>query len=158
MDYGRETRKGERQAIFSPTEEAPELMRGDGVVDGGPVEVLEQRMRGVGEKAVEMMSTTEVLRGGAGEDVVVEGFDMPPTVIERERARERARKAVLETIRTKEMLHKEGVKKVDEVISDLGKTGDVADFYETAREMMEQNLENSYGRKMGDGLTGGRTV
>ncbi len=50
-------------------------------------------------------------------------------------------------IKTGELLDDEGVGEVRAVIQKLNQDGNVADFYDTAREMMETNLVNSYGEK-----------
>lgn len=51
-------------------------------------------------------------------------------------------------IKTKDRLDPAGVKEVDNAIAKLNQTGDVADFYDTARNAMETNLDNSYNRKL----------
>jgi len=51
-------------------------------------------------------------------------------------------------IKTEEHLNASGIAKMDAVINDFEKTGDAATFYESAREMMEINIDSSYGRKL----------
>ena len=48
-------------------------------------------------------------------------------------------------IKTKDSLSELGVQEVKQVISKLNQDGNAADFYDAAREMMEVNMENSYG-------------
>lgn len=48
-------------------------------------------------------------------------------------------------IKTGEMLGEEGVREMQTVISKLDQDGNVADFYDVSRDMMEANLTNSYG-------------
>ena len=48
-------------------------------------------------------------------------------------------------IKTGEKLSVDGVDEVQNVINKLNQDGNVADFYDAAREMMETNLVNSYG-------------
>ena len=52
-----------------------------------------------------------------------------------------------DSIRTTEKLDPSGIKEVDRIISKLNQDGDVASFYTAARDMMEANMENSYGEK-----------
>ena len=49
---------------------------------------------------------------------------------------------------TRETLDESSVQEVQSVIDGLNKGADPADFYETARDMMEANLDNSYNRKL----------
>ncbi|MBO7718230.1 hypothetical protein J6S37_01905 [Candidatus Saccharibacteria bacterium] len=51
-------------------------------------------------------------------------------------------------IKTGETLEEAGVQEVQNVINKLNQDGNVADFYDTARDMMEANLYNSYKRKL----------
>ena len=51
-------------------------------------------------------------------------------------------------IKTGETLEEAGVQEVQNVINKLNQDGNVADFYDTARDMMEANLDNSYNRKL----------
>lgn len=51
--------------------------------------------------------------------------------------------------KTGDKLDPNGVKEIDKAIANLGQTGNVADFYDTAREAMEANIDNSFGRKLG---------
>ena len=51
-------------------------------------------------------------------------------------------------IKTKDRLDPAGVKEIDNAIIKLNQTGNVADFYDTARNAMEVNLDNSYNRKL----------
>lgn len=51
-------------------------------------------------------------------------------------------------INTEGRLESAGVKEIDKAISKLNKTGNIADFYDTARDAMEVNLDNSYNRKL----------
>ena len=48
-------------------------------------------------------------------------------------------------IRTKDTLDAEGIGEMQNVINKLSQDGNVADFYDVARDMMETNLVNSYG-------------
>lgn len=52
------------------------------------------------------------------------------------------------SIKTTNRLNEHGVKNIDDAISKLGQDGNIADFYDLARDMMEENLENSYQRKL----------
>lgn len=49
-------------------------------------------------------------------------------------------------IKTGDRLSKSGVREVDHILHELDKTGDIASFYATAREMTKTNLGNSYGQ------------
>lgn len=51
-------------------------------------------------------------------------------------------------IKTGDRLDSAGVKEIDNAIVKLNQTGDIADFYDTARDAMEINLDNSYNRKL----------
>lgn len=51
-------------------------------------------------------------------------------------------------IKTGETLNQGGIKGIEEAIGTLSKTGDVAGFYDRAREMARENLEASYDRKI----------
>lgn len=51
-------------------------------------------------------------------------------------------------IKTTEHLSDHGIKEIDAAISKLNQDGNIADFYDKARAMMEENLENSYNRKL----------
>ena len=51
--------------------------------------------------------------------------------------------------KTSDKLDPNGVKEIDRSIAKLEQTGDVADFYDTAREAMEANIDNSFSRKLG---------
>lgn len=51
--------------------------------------------------------------------------------------------------KTGDKLDPNGVKEIDKSIAKLEQTGDVAGFYDTAREAMEANIDNSFGRKLG---------
>ena len=51
-------------------------------------------------------------------------------------------------LKTDDRLDPRAVKVVDEAIHKLNQDGNIADFYDTARNMMETNLENSYNRKL----------
>lgn len=51
-------------------------------------------------------------------------------------------------LNTEGRLESAGVKEIDKAISRLNRTGDIADFYDTARDAMEVNLDNSYNRKL----------
>ena len=53
-----------------------------------------------------------------------------------------------EAIKTDDQLDPRAVKIVDDAIHKLDQDGNVADFYDAARDMMETNLENSYHRKL----------
>lgn len=54
----------------------------------------------------------------------------------------------IKDIKTDDKLDPRAVKIVDDAIHKLDQDGNIADFYNTAREMMETNLENSYNRKL----------
>lgn len=51
-------------------------------------------------------------------------------------------------IRTSEKLSPSAIKEVDMAIAKLNQDGNIADFYNTARDAMEANLDNSYNRKL----------
>lgn len=51
-------------------------------------------------------------------------------------------------IKTTEMLNKESVRFIDSEIGQLSKDGNIESFYDKMRNKMEENLENSYGRKL----------
>lgn len=51
-------------------------------------------------------------------------------------------------LNTEGRLESAGVKEIDKAILKLNKTGNIADFYDTARDAMEVNLDNSYNRKL----------
>ncbi len=54
----------------------------------------------------------------------------------------------LSNIKTTKALSATGVQEVSKALDKLDKDAKIADFYDTARQMMEANLENSYGRKI----------
>lgn len=51
-------------------------------------------------------------------------------------------------IRTTDRLNEGGIKNIDDAINKLNQDGNISDFYDLARNMMEENLENSYQRKL----------
>ncbi len=51
-------------------------------------------------------------------------------------------------IKTGEKLESSGIGEVDRIISKLNQDGNIVNFYDSARDMMEANLENSYNRKL----------
>lgn len=51
-------------------------------------------------------------------------------------------------IKTAEHLNESGIRAIEKATQKLNQDGNIADFYTRARDMMEQNLENSYGRKL----------
>lgn len=50
-----------------------------------------------------------------------------------------------EAIKTTESLSKSGIKEVDNALMKFKQDDNAADFYQTARDMMEKNMQNSYG-------------
>ncbi len=54
----------------------------------------------------------------------------------------------IKDIKTDDKLDPRAVKVVDDAIHKLDQDGNIADFYNTARGMMETNLKNSYNRKL----------
>lgn len=73
------------------------------------------------------------------------GPEMPPAPSNAEIAVPAIDEAAL---KTEDRLDPRAVKVVDEAIHKLNQDGNIADFYDTARNMMETNLENSYNRKL----------
>ncbi len=55
-----------------------------------------------------------------------------------------------EVIKTGETLNKEGIREMDRIVKEFEKDGNAADFYETARDMTETHLNNSYNRVLGE--------
>ncbi len=51
-------------------------------------------------------------------------------------------------IKTDKKLSTKAINEVDKAVNKLGRDGNVADFYDTARDAMEANLDNSYNRKL----------
>lgn len=51
-------------------------------------------------------------------------------------------------IKTEDRLSDTAVAAIDEAKAKLDQDGNIASFYDTARDMMETNLENSYNRKL----------
>ena len=51
-------------------------------------------------------------------------------------------------LKTADRLDSRAVKIVDDAIAKLNQDGNIADFYDTARGMMETHLDNSYNRKL----------
>ena len=51
-------------------------------------------------------------------------------------------------IKTTNRLTPESVKAIDESVEKFEQDGKVADFYSSVRDRMEENLDNSYGRKL----------
>ena len=49
---------------------------------------------------------------------------------------------------TGDKLNIDAIKELDAEISKLNQTGNISDFYNHAREAMEANIDNSYGRKL----------
>ena len=68
---------------------------------------------------------------------------MPPMAAEETQTQSSLKTDIIEA-----SLDSAGVKEIDKAISKLNRTGNVADFYETARDAMETNLNNSYNRKL----------
>lgn len=54
-------------------------------------------------------------------------------------------------IKTTDTLDPRSVEAIDEVMSQLDKDGDVVSFYDKSRYYMEKNIDESFGRKIGDG-------
>ncbi len=54
--------------------------------------------------------------------------------------------------KTTDKLDQTGVEAIDAAVEKLNQDGDIANFYDTARQMMEANLDNSYDRKLGEGI------
>ena len=79
---------------------------------------------------------------------------MPPTMSEETQTRSSLKTDIIEAsldktaLNTEGRLESAGVKEIDKAISKLNRTGNVADFYETTRDAMETNLNNSYNRKL----------
>ena len=79
---------------------------------------------------------------------------MPPTMSEGAQTQSSLKTDIIEAsldktaLNTEGRLESAGVKEIDKAISRLNRTGNVADFYETARDAMETNLNNSYNRKL----------
>lgn len=79
---------------------------------------------------------------------------MPPMVAEETQTQPPLKTDIIEASLDKSALNTEGrlesagVREIDKAISKLKHTGNVADFYETARDAMETNLNNSYNRKL----------
>ena len=71
---------------------------------------------------------------------------MPPTMSEETQIIEASLDKT--ALNTEGRLESAGVKEIDKAISKLNRTGNVADFYETTRDAMETNLNNSYNRKL----------
>ncbi len=55
-------------------------------------------------------------------------------------------------LKTTDKLSQTGIEAIDAAVEKLNQDGDIANFYDTARQMMEANLDNSYNRKLGEGL------
>lgn len=72
-------------------------------------------------------------------------LEMPPTSAT-------AREAIPDrSIRTEgDHLSGAAIEAIDQIKAKLGQTGDVSSFYDEARAMTSANLENSYGRKIGE--------
>ena len=79
-------------------------------------------------------------------------MDMPPNHVSDDKELGVAETAALavnmSSIKTKDKLAEEGVKEVDNIITKLNQDGNIADFYETARDMAYANLKNSYNREV----------
>ena len=79
---------------------------------------------------------------------------MPPMAAEETQTQSSLKTDIIEAsldktaLNTEGRLESAGVKEIDKAISKLNRTGNVADFYETARDAMETNLNNSYNRKL----------
>ncbi len=54
-------------------------------------------------------------------------------------------------IKTTNRLDPRSVEAIDKVMSRLDKDGDVVNFYDKSRNYMEENIDKSFGRKIGDG-------
>lgn len=54
-------------------------------------------------------------------------------------------------IKTTDRLDPRSVEAIDEAMSQLDKDGDVVSFYDKSRNYMEKNIDESFGRKIGDG-------
>ncbi len=52
-------------------------------------------------------------------------------------------------IKTEEKLSKSGIREVDEVLTKFKQDNNPSGFYDSVRNMMEANLDNSYNRKLG---------
>ena len=51
-------------------------------------------------------------------------------------------------IKTGDKINPDALKEINKATSRLDQTGNIADFYDTIRDAMEVNLDNSYGRKL----------
>ena len=51
-------------------------------------------------------------------------------------------------IKTGDIISPDAIKEMDKATNKLNQTGDIADFYDTIRDAMEVNLDNSYNRKL----------
>lgn len=96
---------------------------------------------------------------GENEIVNIEQFSMPPGYQPEQQPSEEAinesETDIVESttnpgIKTKETLSKEGFKAIEGARHELDQTGNIADFNDKIRKMMLENLENSYGRKVGE--------
>ena len=75
------------------------------------------------------------------------GYDYEPS--DQTAANPEANQAFDETaLKTTDKLDLRAVKIVDDAIAKLNQDGNIADFYNTARGMMETHLDNSYNRKL----------
>ena len=98
--------------------------------------------------------------GAPGENEIpnMEQFGMPPGYQPEQLAPEETNDAngsnpkeptASPVIKTKETLNKEGFKAIEGARHELDRTGDIADFNDKIRKMMEDNLKNSYNREVG---------
>lgn len=98
--------------------------------------------RGVGNKALSLSGETQ----SADEQIVVTS-DRADGV--NYSAAPDARQEPI--IKTTDTLDPRSVEAIDEVMSQLDKDGDVVSFYDKSRNYMEKNIDESFGRKIGDG-------
>ena len=82
----------------------------------------------------------------------VVNLEMPPTQLPQDGTMplgqtENAPAFVESNIKTTEKLESAGIREVDNIIGKLNRDGNIASFYDSARDMMEVNLKNSYGNQ-----------
>ena len=145
MDYG-QTTQPDKEPVFS----APSA--GEEINWNSPIE---RDPRHIGNSAINSpespLNQPENAPISSTEQIV--SIEMPPgtepeTPPENNATPEPATPFDKSRIKTGKSLSKDSAQEINKVIGKLNRDGDVASFYDTARDMMEANLENSFNRKL----------
>ncbi len=162
MDYGQRSQNNDipsSDALFASglTEDVgvkPEQAKLDTEEGLQSNESWQRNPQAIGNKIINFPDSPDSTMAEKKEHLGVIEPTMPPTAIGEAQTQSPLKADVIEAsldktaLNTEGRLESAGVKEIDKAISKLKHTGNVADFYETARDAMETNLNNSYNRKL----------